>query len=233
MKWGFNTVSQGCKDDLDTVLGVPEGVCSQQDQANWWGDALWEGLQDAMWDWLWLEMQWYKCLPGEWLKQHLWVSWDNLPLLELLWPLEALYHLCVGCCRQVFRISTFTEGCELIASITVVAVLSLGWTLVWGVGIATFAAVGSGIKGISMHWGGCWGHYGYGGEVGPSLLLGLLDLLTFDSSSLQWVRRELQVSWEWSWSQIQSLASWYPIACCRTMLLKLPWSMGGWTCIGW
>ena len=38
---------------------------------------------------------------------------------------------------------------------------------------------------------------------------------------LQWERRAWYVSWDWSCCLIQSLASWYLTACCRTMILSI------------
>ena len=43
-------------------------------------------------------------------------------------------------------------------------------------GVATFIAVGVGIKGISTYRVNCWGHCGNGGEVHSSFLFGFLEL---------------------------------------------------------
>ena len=52
--------------------------------------------------------------------------------------------------------------------------------------------------------------------------------LYWDSSSLHWERRAWYVSWDWSLTWIQSLASWYCIACCRTMRFSISciWGLG-------
>ena len=48
----------------------------------------------------------------------------------------------------------------------------------------------------------------------------------WDSSSWQWERRVWYVSWDWSWSQIQSLSLWYHTACCRTMSFSISCVLG-------
>ena len=56
--------------------------------------------------------------------------------------------------------------------------------------------------------------------------------LHWDSSSLQWVRRDWCVSWYWSWRWMQSLASWYGTVCCRTMIFSISCVLG-WGNLHW
>ena len=56
--------------------------------------------------------------------------------------------------------------------------------------------------------------------------------LHWDSRSLQWVRRDWYVSRDWSWSQIESLSSWYCMACCRTMIFSISWVWVGELALG-
>ena len=53
-----------------------------------------------------------------------------------------------------------------------------------------------------------------------------------DSNSLHWARRAWYVSWDWSWSQIQFLASWYCMTCCRSMIFIISCVLG-WGNLHW
>ena len=92
-----------------------------------------------------------------------------------------------------------------------------------GVGVATLIAPGVCGQGICMDGRCCWGCCSNGVEVSLSLLLGFLVLLTSQLEQLTVSQKGLVGSWDWFWSKIQSLASWYCMAWCRTMILSISW----------
>ena len=97
----------------------------------------------------------------------------------------------------------------------------------WGMGIATFLAPGKGRWGIYVH-GGCIEVTAVmEGRSACPFSLAFWYCLHKDLSSLHWGRRAWYVSWDWSWSQIQSLALWYHTAYCRTMIFSIS-CVSGW-----
>ena len=107
MKQGFNVVSQNCREDLNAVLGVPEGGCvgneisqtdgemhSKRGCRTHCGTGYDWGCSDmtACWAISWNDM--YRCLG----------------VIFLSWDFCHLCYLFVGCCGQVSETFCFYNG---------------------------------------------------------------------------------------------------------------------------
>ena len=109
----------------------------------------------------------------------------------------------------------------MVVAATSIACLSLCWAFGRGMGVAKLVAPGKGREGVGIYGRCCRGCCGDGGDIGSSLLFCLLVLLTPGLEQFAVVRRDWYLSWDWSWSRIQSLTSWYHMACCRTMIFSI------------
>ena len=196
--------------------GCTRGVCHWWDQSDCWKKALWEGLSEVLWDWLLLGEWWHEHLFRDWLEQHLFslchLDLLSLEICQILWgfwchrTVSGSYGICTG----------LYSGCDCHNHSMIVP----GLGICLGV-VVTLVALGKGGEGVGLDGRCCRGHCSDGGEVGSSLVLGLLVLLTLRLNQFAVGEKGLVCELDCWWSQDPVPGLMCYMVCCRTMIFSI------------